>query len=143
MLPLHGRMGADEHVALGDSLAVDLQAVPDRRSDGIGDEDRHPSGRNCDELAARSRQPYRIVLVLVNIRAEGGARHVRVDLIGDRDDSVADDFERDRVASRFVQSMRVSWSGPMQNVSPGRMIVVEPYSSSTAGPVPRKPGASA
>ena len=96
----------------------------------------------------------REILVFVDIGAEGGALDIGVDLIGDRDEAVADHLERDRIdgvaarpSARLIASMlhaasaqprpqwmRISPSAPISKRSPGQTRVVEPYSSIKAGP---------
>ena len=77
--------------------AIDLEPVAHRRADRIGDERRHAAGGLRDRWPSVVDEADGKILIFVDIGAEGGARDIRVDLIGDRDDAVADHFERDRV----------------------------------------------
>src|SRR5581483_2372226 len=65
-----------------------------------GDEYRHAAGRLRQQLALRADEAHRVIFVFVNVGAKRRARHVGVDLIADRNDAVADDFERDRIDGR-------------------------------------------
>src|SRR5262245_29434293 len=104
MLTLHRGVIADDDIALVQVLsAIYRHAVFHRRADGIGNEHRHAAGGLREQFANGADKADRVVFVLVNIRAERRARHVGVDLIADRDDAMADDFERDRVYRHFFR----------------------------------------
>jgi len=77
--------------------AVNREPIAHRHADGIGDEDRHPPSALRNEFTLRTHEPHRKIFVLVNIGAEGGARNVGIDLIRDRDQTVANHLESDRV----------------------------------------------
>ena len=154
MLALYRRMIADDHIAfMQPHRAINLEPIactpaPTASATKIG----LAAIALRDQPAIGIRHADRIVLVFINIRTERRAGHIRVDLIVDRDNAVADDFESDRIdglllghvaysAASLWQRMRISRNSPISNVSPGHTTVVAPYSSITAGPVPMKPGA--
>ncbi len=98
VLSLNRRVIAQEHVTVLQALAaIDGEAIAHRHADRIGNEDRHAAGALGDQLTIRAYQPNGEIFILVYVRAEGRARDVRVDLIGDRNDAVTDDFEGDGV----------------------------------------------
>ena len=77
--------------------AIDGKTIAHRHADRVGNEDRHTAGALGDELTIRTYQPNGEIFVLVYVRTKGRARDVRVDLIGDRNDAVTDDFEGDGI----------------------------------------------
>ncbi len=108
VLALNGGVIADDDVALEQPLAaIDLEPVPHRGTDRIGDEGRHAAGRLGHQLTGGIHQADGEILVFVDIGAERRARDVGVDLIGDADEAVADHLQRDgidpptRFAARF------------------------------------------
>ena len=153
MLALHRRMITDDDIAFEQPFApVNLEPVAHRGADRIRDEGRHPAGRLRDEMPLDIDKTDGEILIFIDIRAEGRAGDVGVDLVRDRNDTVTQHFERDRielglladrvhVASPHVplQLMRISPIRPTSNRSLGPMTVVEPYSSITAGPAAVKP----
>ncbi len=156
VLALHRGVVAEHDVAVMQPLlAVDLQSVAHRHADRVGDERRHAASALRDQLALGADQPDGEIVVLVDIGRERRALDVGVDLVGDRDEAVADHFQRDRidsernVAREFLHHRspatvtRISPSLPTSKPSPGQISVVDPYSSIKAGPCPLKPGASA
>src|SRR5688572_24122651 len=101
MLSLNRRMIAQEHVTVLQALAtIDGKAIAHRHADRIGNEDRHAAGALGDQLTIRAYQPNGEIFILVYVRAEGRARDVRVNLIGDRNDAMTDDFEGDGIGGR-------------------------------------------
>jgi hypothetical protein len=59
--------------------------------------DRHPAGALRNEFTLRTHEPHRQNLCTRKYRAEGGARNVGIDLIRDRDQTVTNHLESDRV----------------------------------------------
>ncbi len=104
MLALNRRMIAQDYVAPAQSLAaIHGKTIADGHADRVGNEHRHAAGTLSDELTVRADQPDGEVFILVDVRTEGRARDVGVDLIGDRDDAVADHFEGDGVDGVLVE----------------------------------------
>src|SRR6185437_5378732 len=115
------------------------------------------AGRLRDEMALGVHESDGEVLIFVDIGAKGRARDIRIDLIGDRDDAVADHFERDRIelgsslrdgvhqclSYLRPQAIRISPMVPILKLPPGQTSVLEPYSSITAGPAASTPAGSA
>ncbi len=102
VLPLHRGVVADDDIPVVDIFpAVDFQAVTHSHSDRVGDKHRHAAGRLGQEFAGGADEANGVVFVFVNIGAESRARHVGVDLIADRNDAMADDFQSDRVDFSF------------------------------------------
>src|SRR6185437_12294815 len=117
MLALDAGRIADDDVALVQPLGtVELQPVAHRAADGVGDEDRHAAIALRDQPAGLVRHADGIVLVFIDIGAEGGAGDIGVDLVGDRDDAVSDHFEGDGIdAGRGLSAIhahRLSWLAP-------------------------------
>src|SRR5262249_45372400 len=79
------------------ATAVDCKPVTHRHADGGGYERRHAASALCDQLSGGIGQPDRKVVVLVDVRAERRALDVGVDLVRDRDETMPDHFERDRI----------------------------------------------
>jgi hypothetical protein len=105
--------------------AVNREPIAHRHADGIGDEDRHPPGALRNEFTLRTHEPHRKIFVLVNIGAEGGARNVGIDLIRDRDQTVANHLQGDRIDRRLVQ---VGFKLPFMCVSllPSGLLITPP-----------------
>ena len=98
MLALHGGVVAEHDVAVMQALAaVDRKPVAHRHADRVGDEGRHAAGALRDQLAVGVGQPDGEVVVLVDVGGKRRALDVGVDLIGDRDEAVADHFQRDGI----------------------------------------------
>src|SRR5262245_2111411 len=108
MLSLNRGMVAYHHVAVVEAGgAIGCQTVAHRHADGVGNENRHTAGALRDQLAVGAHQADGEVFVLIDVGAESGARNVGIDLIGDRYEAVADDFERDGIDhSLFVVRVR-------------------------------------
>jgi hypothetical protein len=101
VLALNRCVIAQEHVTLLQAFAtIHCKAIAHRHANRVGNEDRHAAGALRDELTVRAHQPHGKIFILIYVRAEDCARDVSVDLIGDRDDAVADDLEGDRVDGR-------------------------------------------
>ena len=81
--------------------AVQRQAIEHRQTQDIGQKDRNAPARLGDQAALGIDHAYRIVLVLVDKGAVGGARQVGLDLIGNRLQQLADDFQGDRIDRRW------------------------------------------
>ena len=134
------------------SRTVELQPVLHGGAHHVGDEHRHARGALADQVAVRVDDADRIVLVLVDVWAERRARDVDVDFVGDGDKTPPDHLDGDRIDRcgaaaqpmpawrQWLQSMSISPSLPMVNVSRGPMSVLDPYSTISAGPCPLKPG---
>ncbi len=101
MLALHGGVIADHDIAVVETLAaVDREPIPHRAiPTRIGHEWRHAAGALGDELAFWPGQADGEIVVLVDLGTESGTLDVGIDLVGDRDQAMADHFERDRVHS--------------------------------------------
>ena len=94
MLPLHHRIVADDHIPMPQMIgAIDLEPRAYGHADGIRHEDGHSPAILRHQLALRVEQADGVVLVFVDEGAEGGARDVRVDLVGGGDHAPADDFK--------------------------------------------------
>ena len=106
MLALNRRVIAQDHVAAMQSLAaIDGKAVAHGHADRVGDEHRHAAGALRDQLAIRADESDSEVFILVDVGTESRARDVGVDLIGDRNDAVADHFEGDGVDGMIRPSL--------------------------------------
>src|SRR5688572_1811505 len=98
MLALNRRVIAQNHVAALQALAtVDGKAVAHGHADRVGDEDGHAAGALRDQLAIGAYESDGEIFVLVDVGTESCARDIRIDLIGDRNDAVADHFEGDGI----------------------------------------------
>jgi hypothetical protein len=152
VLPDGPAIVGDDDIALVELLlAVDRESVADGRAEHIGNEERHAAGALRQQPAVRIDDANRIVLVLIDDRAVSRAGNVGVDLIRDRNQPPPDHLDSDRLGTHvsaarqgtpvdhLEQSILISPRWPMMNVSYGPMIVVEPYSSITAGPAPENP----
>src|SRR5688500_3650681 len=98
MLALNRRVIAQNHVAaLQAPATVDGKAVAHGHADRVGDEDGHAAGALRDQLAIGAYESDGEIFVLVDVGTESRARDVRIDLIGDRNNAVADHFEGDGI----------------------------------------------
>ena len=98
MLTLNRGVIAQHDVAVVQPFAaIDSEPVAHGHADGVGDEDRHAAGALRDQFAVGAHQPDGKVFVFINVGTESGARDIRIDLISDRHEAVADDFECDGI----------------------------------------------
>ena len=86
------------HVAVVELFgAVEGEAVLHGGPHHVGDEHRHARGALTDEVAVPIDNADRIVLVFVDVGAEGRAGDVDVDLVGDGDKPPPDHLDGDRI----------------------------------------------
>ena len=103
MLALNRGMIAQHDVAVVQPFAaIDSEPVAHGHADRVGNEDRHAAGALRDQFAVGAHQPDGEVLVFIDVRTESGARDIRIDLVSDRHEAVADDFERDGIDGVIV-----------------------------------------
>src|SRR5262245_61816690 len=123
MLALDGSMIAEDNITLVEIVAaVDFQSVLYRHADGIGNKDRHAAGALGQQLSLNANKAHSVVLVFIDVRAEGRTRHVGVDLIADGDNAMPDHLQgygidRDRFRC-FVSRELIHARYPLETVCP-------------------------
>ena len=154
-----GMVGEDDIARLDPVHAVQRDAVGHRAADHAGGKQRQALPRQRNDPPLPVHHADGVILVFVDQRTECGAHQVGLDKVGDGLKVLADDFHGDRVdpdravridtghhaassVKRRPTCMRISPSRPISKRSAGPTMVVEPYSSITAGPAAAKPGGS-
>ncbi len=77
--------------------SVDRKPVANRHADRIGDKRRHPAGTLGDEMSRGADEADGKVIIFVDVRTECRPFDVGVDLIGDGDEPMPNNFHRNGV----------------------------------------------
>ena len=118
MLPLHGRMVAEDEVAVLQPVQpVDVEPIDHRAADAVGDECRDAFLALGDEIAVGADEGDRVIAIFGDVMAECHAGDIGLDLIGDGDDAVAQHLDGDQISGSMasdlggcdVHCMTVSW----------------------------------